>query len=600
MSNRISLYVLAAALTPLTCVAAEGTKFIRQPGLRKQAPQGETVTQHSQSAATSNQGSHPAGAPSLGQAQPARLPSSPFASTVDTTKLPDSQTAVDTEATAYRGPASSLRSSRAATQDSNALRWASAGPVVPSHETSTGNNWVPKAELRSPHVPLEDSAANSVSFGDIIAMQREAVVGQSDSLQWSSGQVSPVGTSSHTPAEQNSAWQPQTRTSGVRSRPPSSLRVTSDYQSSMPNANAANAETLQSPDAEERQRRQQLAALVSHQIIQERPAVTDRPVQPLHPPAGWPAVQAKLGNHLQQCQRLLKKNGYFSAREEAEQAMAYLVQVLDGMSNRYHCEPSWSAARVAMKEAEDFENTALLSTDPQLLKNLIQSHETPALKTSSDASMARTTAAQRYRVYAKVCLLEAAQNHPWSSEVYYALGRSYQAQADAADGDPRALYWRAIVYYRAAISIDRSNLLTANNLGYCLLHVGLDSEAQSVLISAVNITPTKPLLENLSVASERVGDQTTRQWALSAIRSMDTGSQALPSMPRVESLTPAQFAALSPRSASPSVASVSTNATSPASDLRPGSNTQRYAPTPRLPGTARVPVQPASAGRVFP
>lgn len=297
-----------------------------------------------------------------------------------------------------------------------------------------------------------------------------------------------------------------------------------------------------------------LASLVSSQIIAERPGneARGRQISPIDAPPGWQAVGEEMGQRIANCEALLNRKAYYSAREEAESAMLTLVRVLDLISNRYDSEPAWFAASKAMQEAEDFSSAQRLTSDSDILRRIILSHETPVLKDADVTTLAPLAAAQHYRQFAETKLLEAAQGHPWAAEVVYALGRTYQAQADVVDdGSDQPLRWKAVTLYRAARAIAPYNAVATNQLGYVLLQMDRAADAREALVASLNTTPSLQAYENLVEASRRLGDQATGNWAMQQALVLKSTLAPETNVPAVIEVDPRTFAALSPYTIGP-------------------------------------------------
>ncbi|MCR9295956.1 MAG: hypothetical protein NXI32_24845 [bacterium] len=348
----------------------------------------------------------------------------------------------------------------------------------------------------------------------------------------------------------------QTGSAGTTAENDSATEPSSPGMSSVPSLEAP---TIEAPTMEAMVRDKleasriptQLASL-SHRALERPQTKQTTAVIPLEPAPGWQAVGQRLREHLEQSETLLKRRAYLSARAELEQGLLYLLHVLDGMHNRHYALPAWAAAEQALKEAEDFGIERQQSGSPQLLKRLIQSHETPVLKTADTSQLAPMTAAQHYRLYAESCLLEAAHGHPWASELLQALGKTYQAQADSSEVAGSSLRLRATVFYRAAMLIDPANALAANQLGFVLLQLDRPRDAQACLISSVHAQASPAALRNLIEASYRIGDSATQQWAETALSNMRP-SQAGAKEKAVQftEVDPQTFVNLSPYQAGP-------------------------------------------------
>ncbi|MCA9195230.1 MAG: hypothetical protein KDB03_25840, partial [Planctomycetales bacterium] len=299
-------------------------------------------------------------------------------------------------------------------------------------------------------------------------------------------------------------------------------------------------------DSNEQKQRLLLASAVSRRNLQTvKPDVGSPTVFPLEPPMGWSAMETQLQVRLRACEILLRKNGYLSARQEANEAAIFLIRHLDQMRNRFYSEPLFAQANVALDEAEDFTTYAHTSTDPSFLHRLVESHQTSVISPSAMDGVSPLLAAQHYRQYAMDCLLASASQHPWMSDIYYAIGRVYQAQSMADQEAPELLRWRAMVYFRAAFQVLPSNALAANQLGFMLLQLDRPQEAREALVASYTAQATLPALENLIEVSRRLNDNATYQWALKAHASM---RQASPPRngPEYVVIDPDAFAAISP------------------------------------------------------
>ena len=323
---------------------------------------------------------------------------------------------------------------------------------------------------------------------------------------------------------------------------------------------AIETKLVKTEEPEERARTR--AALVSSRITNDPRFIVDENtelnVDRLESPQGWQAVGQRLTNHVKNCESLLRRGAFCSAREEADSACVLLIRHIDLIDNAYRCEPAWQAAKQSLREAEDF-LAVQRSSDSEGLRRLIDSHHTPILKGKNLAEMSPLTAVQHYRVYAELQLVEATQGHPWASELLYAVGRTYQSEADANAKQVDSLRMRALAYYRAARSTLPSNAVACNQLGYLLLQMDRNEEAREVLASAVSLTNDVASLSNLAEASRRLGDTQTVAWAAQSVAAIRSRSpQQAPTPPFVE-LTPEEFASISPRSIGPKPSSESTS-----------------------------------------
>ena len=294
-----------------------------------------------------------------------------------------------------------------------------------------------------------------------------------------------------------------------------------------------------------------LAARVSQQILGDGFADRHPTAQPIGAATGWEAVGQQLASHLERSTQLASRGVFYSAREEANLALLQLARHLDLISNSLFSEPHIHAAQLTLREVADFAQCPR-NTEADVLRQIVDSHETPVLKLTNVASVSPLTLAQHYYQYAESRLIEATRQHPWFSEILYVLGRTYQAEADLQQGlETSALRAEALVYYRAALANLPTHALAANQLGYLLLQVDRPVEAQSVLIASVDARLDTPALRNLVEASRRLGDTGMQQWAWHQLAQLSLGCQSEPGLTNIQMVDPPTFIALSPYHSGP-------------------------------------------------
>lgn len=310
--------------------------------------------------------------------------------------------------------------------------------------------------------------------------------------------------------------------------------------------------------AEERQRIGRLGQLITANITASKTTQPVTAVQPLSAPPGWQSVRDRLQAHLNRCEQLLRRNAFYSGREEAEQAMIYLTQILDGIRNEYSSTPAWSRAQQALREAEDFKNMQHLTSDSQLMKRLIESHQTPVLKSAIPSQLAPLIAGQHYREYALQQMMIAAKGHSWASEVFYALGRAHQAEADDEANAERLreaelARWQSVVYYKAAVQARPSNALAANQLGFILLGMDQPQEAYRYLDLSLQTETSPAALSNMVEACKRLGNSARLRDAAEQLQNFEGRASQVPTKNHIMVVDPQDFKQWSPYTASPGV-----------------------------------------------
>ncbi|GAB5404374.1 MAG: hypothetical protein Aurels2KO_26050 [Aureliella sp.] len=242
------------------------------------------------------------------------------------------------------------------------------------------------------------------------------------------------------------------------------------------------------------------------------------PVGAVDNPEGWNSIGKRLAGHIKNCQALLARRAYFSAREEAKMAISHLMQTIDLHEGSYESEPSFAAAMTALREAQDFTNTGAVH-GRQTVSVIIGAHSSDILSQYDVSKVSPLAAAEYYRLAAADKLVAAAKNHPWASELYYTLGRVDQAQAESSSGTQQAnLRWRAMTLYRAAAAINPKNAIALNQLGVIFLQMDRPRDASEALVEAVRLGTTPEAANNLVAASQKIGNAQLLAWAKQNVR----------------------------------------------------------------------------------
>ncbi len=322
-----------------------------------------------------------------------------------------------------------------------------------------------------------------------------------------------------------------------------------------------------------------VAMLVSSKILNDPKFSSDRQsrleISPVETPHGWQAIGQQLTAKLTLCEGLIGRGAYYSAREEAEAGALLLLRHLDLIGNACYSEPTWLAAQQALSEAEGFVVAQASSADAGQMKRLIDSHETSLLKGVDVDEVSPAIAAQHYRLLAEQLLVDAAQKHPWASELYYVMGRACQAEADQNQEQADSLRAQALCYYRAARATQPTNAIACNQLGFLLLQMDRPAEARDAIAAALTQRREDAFLCNMVEASRRLGDTATQHWARQTLAYLRSSQPVQGNEPQVIELNPQEFAKLSPYAGSPQSATPT-----PAPALAPSSNHNRTAMAP--------------------
>lgn len=287
-----------------------------------------------------------------------------------------------------------------------------------------------------------------------------------------------------------------------------------------------------------------LAQRISQETLASREQV-GMSAEPIEPPVGWSSIEMELRRCLENCDQLLRRNAVFSARDEAMQGLRTLVRAVDTHRQQWTCEKALQQAMVAMKECADFEDSVLL--DAKQLRLIINSHTTPVLKEKDIAVMSPTVAGQHYRAFARQSFLIATDGHPWGADLLFALGKTYEREAE--QDVPRGMMLRnqATVCFQAANVLGPTRSHISNQLGFNLLQLDRIDEAYQAFKSSLESQPSANAWRNLAELYRRRGAVESVSYALAQADSLSAGdATSAPRTPEIMEVSPEEFARYSP------------------------------------------------------
>jgi tetratricopeptide (TPR) repeat protein len=226
-------------------------------------------------------------------------------------------------------------------------------------------------------------------------------------------------------------------------------------------------------------------------------------------------------------------------------SLRHLFRAMDLHKRTWEREPAGQQALVALKEAEDFERS--LITEPTLVHRLVQSHQTPILQETPLDSVSPAIAAQHYRSFARAAFLDAADEHAWAADLLFALGKTYEKEAQQQPDRQLTLLQHATVCYQSAHKVDPRRHDIANQLGFNLLELDRVDEAVAALNAAIVSQPSANAYRNLAEAYRRQGrvEQMNQAQAMaSSLASQETHYS--PERPEITEISPEEFARISP------------------------------------------------------
>ena len=159
-----------------------------------------------------------------------------------------------------------------------------------------------------------------------------------------------------------------------------------------------------------------------------------------------------------------------------------------------------------MSEADDFVPRSSRVEAELNVPLLVSSHQTPVLKNQPIDGITPLVARQRYYTFAQEQLGAAAGREPAGSLALYALGKIQPGVTTAMEPDDKSADPNAVVYFRAALTVDSRNYMAANDLGVLLARFGMWQEARGVLAHSLSIAPQSTTWRNLAIVHQKLGE----------------------------------------------------------------------------------------------
>lgn len=286
-----------------------------------------------------------------------------------------------------------------------------------------------------------------------------------------------------------------------------------------------------------------LASRVHHELLSAPPYPSLRSPEPLETPPGWNAVEQQLRLNLEKCDSLLRRGAVHSARDEAIQGLRALCRAIDAHRRAWTSEPALERGLTALRESADFRNSTFANDQLVSIQTIVDTHSTEALKGRDLSNANPEIAAQHYRAYARFQFVEASEGHRWAADLLYALGKTYEKEAQSASDHATAMRGQAVVCYQAAVQISPRQSEAYNQLGYVLLQLDRVDDAYTALRTSIEIQPHQNAWNNLAEVYRRVGSQEEAAFATQQAAAV---ADAKPSFsaenPEINWVPPDQFA----------------------------------------------------------
>ncbi len=297
---------------------------------------------------------------------------------------------------------------------------------------------------------------------------------------------------------------------------------------------------------QERTSRERLASEISQNILTKSELPQGSNPRALEAPPGWQAIENELRTRLRNCDLMLRRSATRSGRQEAITAIRLLTRNLDLRRGDWVSEPALDAALLAFKEERDFFQPVASTSQVPSTQSIVDGHQTPVLKSLVLDGVSPELASQYYRAFARERLIEAADQHPWAADLYYALGKSFEKQAIENRVQSSMLRGQAVVCYQAALSTTPNHADAATQLSYVLLQLDRVSEAEEVIAVALQLRNRPEDWRNLAEIYRRQNNSAGQLWASQRLRESEATAGNRSPFPPIHQVAPDDFVRISP------------------------------------------------------
>jgi tetratricopeptide (TPR) repeat protein len=201
----------------------------------------------------------------------------------------------------------------------------------------------------------------------------------------------------------------------------------------------------------------------------------------------WEDLHDELLKRLATCDRYLRTQSTYSAREEIREALLLLTRRLDQLMKPTNT--SDSSRKPAIRKS-----TPHASALQHALRAL---DEAPF---ESDDDLAETL-----QTFSDL-IPQAILQHPWAADLLYALGKSYERETEIDVAKSDTLRLQAIACYQAALRVAPSRPYISNQLGFNHLFNNSLDQAFNALQRSLDAGPSIHAWRNLAELYRRRGD----------------------------------------------------------------------------------------------
>jgi tetratricopeptide (TPR) repeat protein len=217
---------------------------------------------------------------------------------------------------------------------------------------------------------------------------------------------------------------------------------------------------------------------------------------------------------------------------------------LDAYRGSFTSEPALDLALTAFREEADFHSPYGISS----VASVVETHTTPALKNRPLDGVSPEVASQHYRGFAGHQWIVASCGHRWASDLLYALGKTYEQEAELSSTSSIRLRSQAVICYQSAIRITPNQSEASNQLGYALIHLDRIEEAYDALKASLESQSNPQAWSNLAEVYRRRGATDSANFAVQQASSLAqrTAPAFTAENPEITQVDPNVFARYSP------------------------------------------------------
>ena len=212
-------------------------------------------------------------------------------------------------------------------------------------------------------------------------------------------------------------------------------------------------------------------------------APTDTSTEPSSP---WMDLYPELIERLDHCDRLLRTSSSYSAREEVRSGLTLITRRLDQLLKT---DQNDSSRKPAIRRSMPHESA---------LQHALRALDEAAFESGQDIDETLQTFAD--------LIPQACLQHPWTADLLYALGKTYERETQVDPSKSDVLRLQAIACYQAAMRIAPNRPYISNQLGFNHLFNNSLDQAFGALQRSLDAQPTYYAWRNLAELYRRRGD----------------------------------------------------------------------------------------------